>query len=118
MAGDWRVGAFLVYRDWSSNHALLWAHWPLMGWGIGLALHGWQTLRRPRVEVAASGPVTYDVEMSSFGERYGTYLVMSAVFVAMDLMLSGRLTWAHYPILGWGNGILLARMGRANRHRS
>lgn len=102
------VGAFLVHRDWSSNQAIVWAHWPLMGWGIGVAVHGlrsWRRRRGTRSGEAAS-------KLLAFGERYGVYLVMSAVFLGLDLASSGRLAWAHYPILGWGAGLLLAGRGR------
>jgi len=102
------VGAFLVYRDWSRNHALLWAYWPLMGWGIGLALHGWRTWRRWRgTHADEAGSTT-----KSFGERYGAFLLMSAVFVGIDIASTGKLTWAYYPILGWGAGLFLAGIGR------
>jgi hypothetical protein len=105
------VGAFLVYRDWSNNHTLLWAYWPLMGWGVGLALHGWKTWNRHHGELA-KGPVSMS---KTFGERYGVFLIMSAVFVGLDVSSSGKLTWAYYPILGWGAGLLLAGIGRRGR---
>jgi DNA-binding XRE family transcriptional regulator len=102
------VGSYLLYRDYSANHALLWAYWPLMGWGIGVALHGWKTWKRShRAHSPESIPTT-----KSLGERYGVYLIMSAVFVALDLSSSGKLTWAFYPILGWGAGLFLTGFGR------
>ncbi len=29
-----------------------WPMWPLLGWGIGLAMHAWETFRRPISEEA------------------------------------------------------------------
>jgi hypothetical protein len=29
-----------------------WPMWPLLGWGIGLAMHAWDTFRRPIGEEA------------------------------------------------------------------
>jgi transcriptional regulator with XRE-family HTH domain len=108
------VGTFLVYRDWSINHTLLWAYWPLMGWGIGVALHGWKTWNRRRgMRAEETGSAT-----KSFVERYGVFLIMSVVFVGLDVSSSGKLTWAFYPILGWGAGLLLARFGSKRQTRS
>ena len=31
-------GGLYLINQWSGPHR--WAHWPLMGWGLGLAIHG------------------------------------------------------------------------------
>ncbi len=98
------VGSYLLYRDLSANHAILWAYWPLMGWGIGVALHGWKTWSWSHRTIASKS----ESRTRSIGERYGVFLIMSVVFVIIDVATSGRLTWAYYPIAGWGFGLLMA----------
>jgi hypothetical protein len=36
----------------STGGGHFWPMWPLAGWGIGLAVHAWETYRRPIDEVA------------------------------------------------------------------
>lgn len=113
------VGAYLVYSDFSSGQADHWVQWPLMGWGLGVLLHGLNTWRR------GSGGWTCVCQQReaspgsrSVASKVGVYLVMSAVFVAIDVSTTGRLTWAFYPILGWGAGLLLARAGSGKTSRT
>lgn len=48
------VNALLIVVWWvtSNGDAHFWPLWPLLGWGIGLALHAWDTFRRPISEEA------------------------------------------------------------------
>ena len=34
------VNAFLFLMNWFTAPGYYWAFWPMMGWGIGLVLHG------------------------------------------------------------------------------
>jgi hypothetical protein len=44
------VNAFLVLI-WSFNGGYFWPIWPILGWGLGVALQGWDTyFRRPITE--------------------------------------------------------------------
>jgi len=36
----------------TSEGTYFWPMWPLLGWGIGLAMHAWETFRRPISEEA------------------------------------------------------------------
>lgn len=113
------VGAYLVYSDFSSGQADHWVQWPLMGWGLGVLFHGLNAWRRGS---GGWGCVDQPREASpgsrGMASKVGVYLVMSAVFVGIDLSTTGRLTWAFYPIFGWGAGLLLARTGNPKTSRS
>jgi transcriptional regulator with XRE-family HTH domain len=39
----------LLLLDWRGNGAIDWAYWPILGWGIGLAMSSW------RVKIAGPG---------------------------------------------------------------
>ncbi len=44
------VNAFLVFI-WSFSGGYFWPIWPILGWGLGVALQGWNTyFRRPITE--------------------------------------------------------------------
>lgn len=46
------VNGFLIGVWYFTNTAYFWPIWPLLGWGIGLVLHGWETFRSPISEAA------------------------------------------------------------------
>lgn len=57
------VNGLLVVVWWQTNAGThFWPMWPLLGWGIGLAMHAWDTFRRPiseeaiRKEMEKGGP--------------------------------------------------------------
>ena len=42
------VNALLIFINSTSSTGRLWFHWPLLGWGIGLAAHALVTFALPR----------------------------------------------------------------------
>jgi len=99
------VCSFLVYLDFSSGGQVHWSKWPLMGWGFGLMMHGisaWSRSSRPRDEESSDRK-----RRRSFPDRVRIYAVMSVAFLVIDFMANSRITWAFYPIAGWGLGLLL-----------
>lgn len=47
------VNGLLIVVWWVTNRpGHFWPLWPLLGWGIGLAMHAWETFRRPISEEA------------------------------------------------------------------
>jgi len=98
---------FFLGGDLWQNHALTWAHWPLLGWGAGLALHGkhaWAQLHRP-----ASPSVEARTRRRAFLEHIAAWAILSAVFVAADLRQNAHLTWAFYPMVAWAAGLYTHR---------
>jgi transcriptional regulator with XRE-family HTH domain len=108
--------AFFLGGDLWQNHAITWAHWPMLGWGAGLALHGrhaWAQLQKRTPSSEATR-----VQRRAFQEHIAAWFVMSIVFLIADLWPSGHLTWAFYPILGWGAGLFAFRHNLAPIPRS
>jgi len=100
------VCSFLVYLDFSSGSSNHWSKWPLLGWGFGLLMHALAVWGKPTRD---RGTEPNDKKRHrNFPDRLLIYLVMSVVFLAIDLLTTGRLTWAFYPILGWGAGLILS----------
>jgi transcriptional regulator with XRE-family HTH domain len=98
---------FFLGGDLWQNHAVTWAQWPLLGWGTGLALHGRHAWAQSRPKTAETG--AGKVRRRAFQEHIFAWLGMSIVFVVADLWQHGRLTWAFYPMLGWGAGLFAFR---------
>ena len=42
-----------------------------------------------------------------FRQQLRTYAVVNTFLLALNFTLSGTITWAIYPLLGWGLGLLL-----------
>jgi hypothetical protein len=54
-------------------------------------------------------------QRKSFFTHLGTYLMVNAFLVGIDLISDGRLEWALYPLMGWGIGIVMHAIGVFNR---
>lgn len=42
-----------------------------------------------------------------FRQHLLVYGVVNAGLIALDVSIGGTLTWAHYPLLGWGLGVVM-----------
>ena len=42
-------------------------------------------------------------------QRLRTYIVVNIFLLALNFILSDAITWAIYPLLGWGLGLLLSK---------
>ena len=54
-------------------------------------------------------------QRGSFFKHLGTYLIINAFLVGMNLLSDGKVDWAIYPLLGWGIGVALHAMSVFNR---
>jgi hypothetical protein len=45
--------------------------------------------------------------MMGFLIHLSVYLVVNASMIAIDLLSSPQVHWAHYPLLGWGLGVAI-----------
>lgn len=100
------VCSFLVYLDFSKGNEVHWSKWPLLGWGFGLLMHGLSAWSRPRR--LGEEDALNKKNHRSFRDQLRIYVVMSAAFLVVDFLVNGKLTWALYPIGGWGLGLLLS----------
>ena len=48
-------------------------------------------------------------KQQQFYQRLRTYIVVNIFLLALNFTLSGAITWAIYPLLGWGLGLLLSK---------
>jgi hypothetical protein len=51
----------------------------------------------------------------SFFSHLGTYIVVNAFLVGIDLITDGNLEWAFYPLMGWGIGVAIHAIGTFSR---
>lgn len=97
-----------VAGDFLDNHRIDWAWWPISGWGLGIVLHGWHDWKRTRESRGLRPPTPEHLRRRhAIRDHVVAYLAMSVVFLVGDLWENGGLTWAFYPILGWGLGLFL-----------
>ncbi|MGD1854176.1 MAG: 2TM domain-containing protein [Leptolyngbyaceae cyanobacterium] len=47
-------------------------------------------------------------KQQAFRQQLRTYAVVNGFLLILNFMLSGSITWAIYPLLGWGLGLLLS----------
>ena len=64
-----------------------------------------------------SDPVQKE-KQQEFRQQLRTYAVVNAFLLALNFILSGTITWAIYPLLGWGMGLLLPKESAScKKHR-
>ncbi|MEO1146611.1 MAG: 2TM domain-containing protein [Cyanobacteria bacterium J06638_22] len=59
---------------------------------------------------AAIPPSSEQMEKrNEFHRHLRTYAVVNGFLLTLNIILSGTITWAIYPLLGWGMGLLLPK---------
>lgn len=58
-------------------------------------------------EVSEQVDSIQDSKQQQFRQQLRTYAVVNAFLLALNFTLSGTITWAIYPLLGWGLGLFL-----------
>lgn len=99
------VCSLLVFLDFSSGSANHWSKWPVLGWGFGVLMHALSAWAKP--SRSREDHLQDRKHRRIFPGRVRLYVLMSVAFLVIDYMANGRLTWAFYPILGWGIGLLM-----------
>ncbi len=82
-------------REW-------WALWPLGGWGIGLAAHGFAEWAQTR---NGEGRLLGDPNVRGVAVHLFVYLSVNALLIGMTLTTSPGNLWFIWPLLGWGAGL-------------
>ena len=72
----------------------------IASYDLAQAEQSWQELSIPPVP---------DSEQQNFRQQLRTYAAVNAFLLTLNFTLSGTITWAIYPLLGWGLGLLLPR---------
>lgn len=60
-----------------------------------------------KVSAPAQSISIQESKRQKFRQRLKTYAAVNAFLLVLNVTLSGAITWAIYPILGWGLGLLL-----------
>ena len=55
------------------------------------------------------------LQRRSFYSHLASYLIVNGFLFALDIFKDGRLSWAMYPLLGWGIGIAFHALSTFNR---
>lgn len=79
-----------------------WAIWPLAGWGIGLAAHGFALWAERH---SSDGQILADADVRGVAVHLFVYLAVNALLISINLSSSSETLWAVWPLLGWGIGL-------------
>ncbi len=60
-----------------------------------------------QIHQALPAQSTLKPTQQNFRQQLRTYAVVNTFLLALNVSLSGTITWAIYPLLGWGLGLLL-----------
>ncbi len=79
-----------------------WAIWPLAGWGIGLAAHGFAYWTEKN---SRKGQLLADPDVRGVAVHLFVYLAVNSLLVTVNMITSPQTLWSIWPILGWGLGL-------------
>ena len=79
-----------------------WAVWPLAGWGIGLAAHGFAYWTEKN---SREGQLLADPDVRGVAVHLFVYLAVNSLLVTVNMITSPQTLWSIWPILGWGLGL-------------
>jgi hypothetical protein len=82
-------------RDW-------WAIYPITGWGIGIAAHGFALWMKQR---SGEGHLLSDPDIRGVAIHLFVYLAVNALLIAINIVKTPESIWAVWPLLGWGAGL-------------
>jgi hypothetical protein len=75
--------------------------------GISAEALTWAEENFEEVAQSAESVSMQSLQRHRFLQQLRTYAVVNAFLLALNFSLSGTITWAIYPLLGWGMGLLL-----------
>lgn len=79
-----------------------WALWPLGGWGIALAAHGFSEWAESR---SRKGQLLADPDVRGFAVHLFLYLAVNILLIGINLTITPESQWFIWPLLGWGAGL-------------
>lgn len=83
------INAILVWINIDTSPQQMWAQWPIIVWGIGLAFHG--------LSLALSSNQIH----KGFFYHLGAYLIINAFLIFVNLHTSPQYLWFKYPLIAW-----------------
>lgn len=127
------IGIFLFVINVSTSFGDWWFYFPMLGWGIGLLIHYFNTFGIPGLAKyneeweeqtiqeemqrkadrfnTPMGEKEYRIarkkirNISGFYQHLGSYIAVGLFFVAMNMATSFGEWWFQFPMLAWGIGL-------------
>lgn len=91
------VNAMLIATNFIYSPETIWFFYPLIAWGIGIAMH---FLFSVRWKVSLDGK-------RGFLAHLVAYLLVNAMLIAINFKYSPGSIWFFYPLIAWGIGIAM-----------
>lgn len=83
------VNAILLWINFDTSPQYLWAKWPIIGWGIGLAFHGLSVL-------SSSKKIN-----KGFIYHLAAYILINALLIFINFNASPEYLWFKFPLIAW-----------------
>lgn len=83
------INAILIWLNIDRYPAYLWAQWPLIGWGIGLTIHGLGIFVFPKSN------------NKGFFYHLAVYLMINALLIYINLTTYPLYLWFKFPLTAW-----------------
>lgn len=83
------VNIVLLWINFDTSPGYIWAKWPIVGWGIGLAFHGLSI-------VFSSSRIN-----KAFAYHLAAYIIINAFLIFINLNASPGYLWFKFPLAAW-----------------
>lgn len=83
------VNIVLVWINYDTSPEYIWAKWPIMAWGIGIAFHG--------LSIALS---SYKMNIG-IAYHLAAYVIINAFLIFINLNVSPGYIWFKFPLAAW-----------------
>jgi hypothetical protein len=83
------VNAILLWINLDTSPQNLWAQWPIIGWGIGLAFHGLSV-------VLSSTKIN-----KGFIYHLAAYILVNALLIFINFSTYPQYLWFNFPLIAW-----------------
>jgi hypothetical protein len=83
------INAVLLWINFDTSPQNLWAKWPIIGWGIGLAFHG--------LSVAVSSTKVN----KGLIYHLAAYILVNALLIFINFSTYPEYLWFKFPLIAW-----------------
>lgn len=83
------VSTVLLWINFDTSPQYLWAKWPIIGWGIGVAFHGLSVL-------LSSTKIN-----KGFSYHLAAYILVNALLIFVNFNTYPQYLWFKFPLIAW-----------------
>ncbi|HLV61721.1 2TM domain-containing protein [Galbibacter sp.] len=106
---------FLIWVYFITYSGFPWIVFPVVGWGIGIVLHGLEVFNYHPFISKETDSIKYK-KLKEFYTNLTAYVLVIPFLAWINHITSPEFSWVIFPIIGWGIGLAIHGMEAYNYH--